>query len=515
MAILQVGSAAEAFQWIPDLLALEDASDITTMAATELVYVNARGETVTLTGLGFTYSGGEVTGGTISSIVVTNGLAETLLTLSQLNDSLAGYINRLLNEDAFAALEELFKGNDQLNGAAGSDTLGGFSAGDDIVDGKGGGDTIIGDKGKDTLIGGDGWDSLGYFQSYFDTSAKSGLRLDAAKGTVRDCWGDTDTISGFESYVGSKFDDVMIGSSRDEEFAGQAGEDRIDGKGGWDLLDYSKDGEFSKKGNRGVKVDLEKGKIVDGFGHTDQVKNIEAVRGTAKKDVFKAGKNGAEFQGLGGKDSFKGGKGTDQIAFDVNDWNGGLTGVVVDLSKSKGQVINDGYGNKENAKSIEDIRGTKFDDVITGSKAKNHLWGHDGNDKLDGGKGADRLEGGDGNDRLTGGKGADIFIFNTTPDDATNHDFIADFEESQGDRIALWKPDIFSGLSGANGKLAAGEFVANAGGDATTAAHRIAYDTATGNLYFDADGNGVGGKVLIATLSGAPNITVNAFEVWT
>jgi len=40
--------------------------------------------------------------------------------------------------------------------------------------------------------------------------------------------------------------------------------------------------------------------------------------------------------------------------------------------------------------------------------------------------------------------------------------------------------------------------VANNGGNATNANQHVLYDTATGDLYYDADGNGGGAKVLIA-----------------
>lgn len=45
--------------------------------------------------------------------------------------------------------------------------------------------------------------------------------------------------------------------------------------------------------------------------------------------------------------------------------------------------------------------------------------------------------------------------------------------------------------------------------------HRIVYDTLTGNLFLDPDGNASSGdQVLIVTLTNKPQITVEAFEVW-
>ena len=58
---------------------------------------------------------------------------------------------------------------------------------------------------------------------------------------------------------------------------------------------------------------------------------------------------------------------------------------------------------------------------------------------------------------------------------------------------------IFTALgSGGQRALGAANFVVNAGGNALDSNDFIAYDTATGNLYYDADGNGSGSRVLFA-----------------
>ena len=56
----------------------------------------------------------------------------------------------------------------------------------------------------------------------------------------------------------------------------------------------------------------------------------------------------------------------------------------------------------------------------------------------------------------------------------------------------------------ATGNLAAAAFVSNAGGNATNGTQRILFDSSTGDLFYDADGNGATAKVLFAhlTLSG-------------
>jgi Ca2+-binding RTX toxin-like protein len=52
-----------------------------------------------------------------------------------------------------------------------------------------------------------------------------------------------------------------------------------------------------------------------------------------------------------------------------------------------------------------------------------------------------------------------------------------------------------------------------AGTQAQDADDRIVYDAATGNLYFDADGNGAGQQVLFANVIGHPVLTAGDFTV--
>ena len=100
---------------------------------------------------------------------------------------------------------------------------------------------------------------------------------------------------------------------------------------------------------------------------------------------------------------------------------------------------------------------------------------------------------------LTGGNGNDTFYFDTPLDAVTNVDTITDFNANTGDKIAL-DQTIFTLLTVAS-PLASGNFMANLGGIAGDANDYVLYDTATGNLYYDADGSGAGTKVLFATLT--------------
>jgi Ca2+-binding RTX toxin-like protein len=146
------------------------------------------------------------------------------------------------------------------------------------------------------------------------------------------------------------------------------------------------------------------------------------------------------------------------------------------------------------------LTGTGFDDVLQGNS---------GNDNLNGGAGNDTLYGGLGNDILTGGSGMDNFVFNTTPNATKNWDAIADFNVAD-DTIEL-ENAIFAALGTATGTLSAGAFVI--GTAALDAASRIVYNSDTGALFYDSDGNAAGSSVQIATLETGLALTNNDFLI--
>jgi serralysin len=154
-----------------------------------------------------------------------------------------------------------------------------------------------------------------------------------------------------------------------------------------------------------------------------------------------------------------------------------------------------------------DGTGNALANILAGNGAANVLRGLDGADTLNGGNGNDSLYGGLGNDVLTGGGNSDGFYFDTALDAANNVDQILDYSVPS-DTIFL-ENAVFTGL--AAGALGANAFViGSAAGDADD---RIIYDSATGALYFDADGNGGGAQVQFATLATGLAMTANEFTV--
>jgi len=136
--------------------------------------------------------------------------------------------------------------------------------------------------------------------------------------------------------------------------------------------------------------------------------------------------------------------------------------------------------------------------------------GNNASNAITGGYGNDTLDGGLGNDTLTGGGGNDTFVFDTKLG-PTNIDVITDFISGSGS-INLSKK-IFTAYRNAGADLS-NDFVSGAGATAHDKTDHFLYDSATGNLYYDADGSAKGAAVLFATLIGAPAVTATDLHIY-
>ncbi|MFM9934809.1 MAG: putative Ig domain-containing protein [Novosphingobium sp.] len=165
------------------------------------------------------------------------------------------------------------------------------------------------------------------------------------------------------------------------------------------------------------------------------------------------------------------------------------------------EVINGSSGDNTvtGAGGNDTLSGLGGDDRLLGSLGNDRLYGGQGDDTLFGGRGNDRLYGGEGQDTLTGGSGRDTFVFDLSPGTPGNVDVITDFSHRQGDKLAFSLAD-FTGFDH-TGAISADQFYA---ADGATASHdasdRIIYNSATGDLYYDADGLGGVDAVQFATI---------------
>lgn len=187
-----------------------------------------------------------------------------------------------------------------------------------------------------------------------------------------------------------------------------------------------------------------------------------------------------------------------------------LTGIAA-INGTGNDVDNSIFGNsKTNILSglggNDVIHGLAGNDTLNGGAGGDELFGDLGNDILKGDSDADTLHGGEGNDILSGGMGNDTFVFETALSALANKDTITDFTPG-GDTIDLAK-SIFTFLPNTEtGVLNDNNFKSGAGTSITAADENdfILYNTTSGALFYDADGDGAGVAIQFATLTGSPD----------
>jgi len=228
------------------------------------------------------------------------------------------------------------------------------------------------------------------------------------------------------SYVGNDNDDILLESaiSVDGVALNFAGNDLIVLNGGNDEFAL---GDGNDIGHGGAGADT----LYGGDGDDD-------LYGNDGKDTLRGGAGDDLLSGGNGKDKLIGGADWDVASYEYENEEGGTQGIVVDMGAG---TIVDTFGKTDTIKGIEEVWGSVFDDVMTGSSEDEAFWGNDGDDQLFGKKGADFLDGGDGDDLIKGGKGLDYLIGGSGDDTlkgGKGQDF---FEGGEGD-------DIIKGGSG-------------------------------------------------------------------
>ncbi|WP_158589836.1 calcium-binding protein [Gemmobacter lutimaris] len=244
----------------------------------------------------------------------------------------------------------------------------------------------------------------------------------------------------------------------------------------------------------------------------DQVINSGAIHGTVRLgggndwyDGRSGGRVLGQIDGEAGDDSFfpgaadevfLGGDGTDSLVFR------GTSAVAIALDYS---FEADGAAATDLWAEIENVIGSGRADHIRGDAGKNSLEGWAGADTIDGARGADRITGGAGKDRLTGGAGNDTFVYNTLND---NGDRITDFvsvSQNQNDRFQFSLYAFGAGMEA--GVLGSSHFRARTDNKAQDRDDHFIFRTKDTTLWFDADGKGGDGPVLVADLQAGATVT--------
>ena len=301
-------------------------------------------------------------------------------------------------------------------------------------------------------------------------------------------------LAGNDTITGTGLDDKLSGFAGNDTFLGGGGKDVMDGGSGVDTASY-------RTSSAAVTVNLTTGTGTGGDAQGDTLTGIERLIGSKFADTL-TGNGEANFL-------IDGGRGLDKLT-----GQGGNDSYAV---HNAGTVIVEGAGagNDRVGAGVKDFvlaNGVSAELLNTTSLKATHAINLTGNDVVQlvrGNAGANVIDGKGGSDFLFGMGGQDTFVFSSALGTG-NVDTIGDFKAAD-DTIRL-ENGIFTVLTTA-GALSADAFQANATGLAADATDRIIYETDTGKLFYDADGNGAGAAIQFATLTGNPTLTAADFVV--
>jgi len=167
-----------------------------------------------------------------------------------------------------------------------------------------------------------------------------------------------------------------------------------------------------------------------------------------------------------------------------------------------------GNDNLKGSNGADNLDGGDGNDILNGGKGNDILLGDLGRDNLKGSHGDDTLNGGEGNDILSGGKGVDTFILA----DLLSRDKITDFVV--GSETIELDSTAFDSLS--SGSLSANNFISGAGvKESVDNNDYLIYNSASGQLFYDADANGTTDEaVQIALIGNRAALTASDFNVF-
>ncbi|WP_341913140.1 calcium-binding protein [Ferrovibrio terrae] len=230
--------------------------------------------------------------------------------------------------------------------------------------GTSGNDALAGTTGIDLIIGQAGTDTV----SYAGSAASVSVSLVTGAGTGGNAQGDI--LIGIENLTGSNNADTLIGDAVANVLNGGYGYDVLQGGAGNDTLNGGADSDNLNGGD-----------------------GIDILNGDDGDDWLAGG---------AGADQLSGGAGIDTVYY-----SGAGAAVTVSLDTGTGTT---GDAAGDTLTGIENLVGSDYDDIFTGSNGANSISGGVGNDTLHGYAGDDTLQGGTGIDVMNGGAGNDIYV---------------------------------------------------------------------------------------------------------
>lgn len=300
-----------------------------------------------------------------------------------------------------------------INGTSGNDTISGTDHNDNIIAGDGN-DIVISSLGADQINGGAGIDTISYLDS---TEAVNATLFSGAVNTGGSAAGDV--LISFENLTGSHFNDTLTGDSGINIISGDSGNDIIIGGLGADKLDGGTGADTASYEDSASAVTVSlvaNAKNSGGSATGDILTNFENLKGSSWNDTLTGDSNNNTITGGLGADKIDGGTGIDTSSYDDS-------ASAVTVSLLSGAKNSGGSAAGDTLKNIENLTGSKFNDILIGNTSANILTG------------------GLGADTLTCGSGKDIFHYDSLLDSkngssGASYDTIKDFAIGQ-DKIDI------------------------------------------------------------------------------
>lgn len=191
--------------------------------------------------------------------------------------------------------------------------------------------------GTDVFDGGAGIDVIDYINAASAVYVNLGLTTAQSTGG-----GGTDTLIGFETLVGSNFNDVLTGSSGNDTLTGASGNDILEGGAGDDTL-YGNDGIDTARyagAAAAVTVKLTLASQNTGGAGTDYLSSIENLVGSNYGDTLGGDANANRLTGGRGADNLTGLGGADVFVFTSKlDSQSSGYDTIADFSHAQGDKI--------------------------------------------------------------------------------------------------------------------------------------------------------------------------------